>query len=311
MAIVGCVVTPRGTRTIEEETKYLEAEIGRKFWGIRNFHAWDAAIVNAIDKRIVANGHTLICNTSAQRKTDGTAQSWADIAAGGQDTLLRDQAARLKLLGVPFVFVFNHEPEDDVGVCGTPTDYRRAYRRIYDVFTSQGVQNITYQLDMMAWTFNPKSGRKPLDYWPGDFIDVVAGNVFNWYPGRDNSKWQSLAFLAQPFNDWMNANKPAKAKWIGASGCQEDPAAPNRKAQWFRDAADALQVWQFDGLVYYNSPKLYPWWFDSSSVSLDAFREVVNRPFFTEAPLAQAAPEAFWEPPTPADPGDDAVAEDE
>ena len=67
----------------------------------------------------------------------------------------------------------------------------------------------------------------------------------------------------------------------------EDPAQPNRKAQWISDARALFKKpgWEgFKGVLSYNKSSKYPncrWFVDSSQASLAAFAAMANDVHYT------------------------------
>ena len=67
----------------------------------------------------------------------------------------------------------------------------------------------------------------------------------------------------------------------------EDPAQPNRKAQWFTDARALLKKagWEgFKAVLYFNKSSKFPncrWFVDSSQPSLTAFAGMANDVYYT------------------------------
>ena len=67
----------------------------------------------------------------------------------------------------------------------------------------------------------------------------------------------------------------------------EDPAQPNRKAQWISDARALFKKagWEgFKGILYYNKSSKFAncrWFVDSSQASLTAFAAMANDVYYT------------------------------
>ena len=86
---------------------------------------------------------------------------------------------------------------------------------------------------------------------------------------------------------------------VGEYGVLEDPSNPDRKGQWFRDALLTLQSWpQLKAMVYFDVYKDgYPFVTDSSTSSMDGYRDLVNG--IVTAPAPSPSPP----PPPPAQDG--------
>ena len=61
---------------------------------------------------------------------------------------------------------------------GTPEEYRLAFRRFYDVFRDQGVENAVWALDY-SWDiqFDPDLA---VDLWPGEIVDWLFFHVYQF-----------------------------------------------------------------------------------------------------------------------------------
>ena len=120
------------------------------------------------------------------------------------------------------------------------------------VFRSRNVTNVAFVWTMMAWTFNPRSGRDAMSYYPGDsYVDFVGADGYSWYPARAGDPWTSFHDIFTDVNSFAIAH--GKPWMVVEYGCQEDPAAPGRKAQWFRDALTTAKTWpSLKSLIYFN-----------------------------------------------------------
>lgn len=80
----------------------------------------------------------------------------------------------------PIWWTYWHEPENDAesGQLNARR-YRQAWRHIDAIARDVGAPNLHPTLVLMAWTARPESGRQVADYYPGDFIDVMAWDGYN------------------------------------------------------------------------------------------------------------------------------------
>lgn len=99
--------------------------------------------------------------------------SWATVAAGGIDAQLRAAFDQLGALGGPVWFTAHHEPENDPAD-GTPADWRAMQGRVRQVLNASGATNVAFASILMAWTFDSRSGRKPVDWWVDGIWDFVG-----------------------------------------------------------------------------------------------------------------------------------------
>jgi chitodextrinase len=283
-----------GRRTNAEEIAYLESQIGRTFDIEHEYYRWDNAFPTSATQRIVNEGRIPFISWNA-RRNDGARNCWKDIANGAQDSWIRERARAVKNFngGKPLFLVFHHEPEDDVGTCGgdlrgTIEEYKAAWRHIVGIFRAEGATNAVWVWVLMSATFDSGNAAQ---YYPGDsYVDWIAVDGYNWYPGKPGSQWRSFQKIFEPFYQWSstahssaNHTDLTKPLMIAEWGVQEDTATPdpNRKAQWFLDAIPVVKNWpKIKALVYFHSDLAYPWWLDSSSASLSAFKTMAKDPYF-------------------------------
>lgn len=82
--------------------------------------------------------------------------------------------------GVPIWWTYWHEPEDEIARGAmSAARYRQAWRHINAIARRAGGSNLHPTLTLMAWTARSASGRSVRDYYPGDFIDVMAWDGYN------------------------------------------------------------------------------------------------------------------------------------
>ena len=177
-------------------------------------------------------------------KAAGT--SWAAVASGAQDAVIRAQAAQVAAIPGPVYLAFHHEPENDPGM-GSPTQYIAAWRRYVAVFRAAGVSNVRWTWIVMADSFNG-SGATADAFYPGDdVIDVVAADGYNWQgvrPGAGRSFQQVFA----AFYAWGAAHR--KAMIVAEFGMKAQPG----RAQWITDAAATVRSWPLlQAVLWYDA----------------------------------------------------------
>ncbi|HLZ38348.1 MAG TPA: hypothetical protein VKP64_11490 [Mycobacteriales bacterium] len=232
--------------------KRFEQRLGRKLDLHRIFLRWDDPFTNAAAD--VARGRAPILSIRPTRR-DGTNLGWASIAAGSHDGDIAAQARAIADLGAPVFLAFHHEPDFATGF-GTPAEYVAAWRHYVGVFRAEGVGNVAW-----TWTMAPSSfGSAPVGagadaYYPGDdVVDWLALDAYNWYgcaPSKPTS-WRPLGQVVGPFRTWsLPHGKPLMlAEW----GSSEDPADPQRKANWLREAMTTLAGWpEFKAVSYFHT----------------------------------------------------------
>lgn len=275
-AYLGAYVAPRSDGDPREAVTALEARIGRPLAIDHLYYRWDQAIPTAAEAWDAAVGRLPFINWSV-RRSDGTAVPWRSIANGSQDAWIIDRADALKTFGSPLYLAFDHEPEADLGTSGTASEYAAAFRHIVTVFRSRGVTNVGFVWDMMTWTFDPRSGRDPDAFYPGDdYVDFIGLDGYDWYPDKPDAPWESFHDI---FGDGNNFAFEHHKPWIAAeTGALEDPDRPDRKAEWLRDIAATAKTWPLlKAVVYFDTVKDGFDWRTNSSVASDrGFAELAN-----------------------------------
>jgi hypothetical protein len=259
----------------------LEGCMGRKLAVDHEYHKWDDSFPTLHEIDSASRGRTILMSWKAQLHS-GSAVKWADIAAGKFDSTIDSRAAALKSFGSPVYLVFHHEPEDDLAVNGTTTNFVAAWRHIHDRFAHDGVTNVKWVLTLMDWTFNPLSHRNPDDYYPGAaYVDYLGVDGYNWY-GCRGDRWVSFGDIVTPFYNWsVQKAKPAMAvEW----GSTEDPANPARKAQWIADAGTWVKAHpNIVGLTYFDTAVDCNWWVDTTPASIAAMAAMAADPYFARS----------------------------
>jgi plastocyanin len=249
----------------------------------RQYYLWDDTWPTTDDLWSAQGGRTLELSWNPNHE-DGSVSLWADIASGVYDTDIHNQAAKIKAFPYPIFFTFHHEPQNAPpggGSYGTPTDFQNAWRHIHDLFVADGVTNVRYLMILFASTY--KNGKADL-YYPGDqYVDILGADGYNWY--QCGGPWESFAQVFGPYYNYGLLKK--KPMIIAEYGTGEDPADPNRKAQWFTDALATAKTWpELKGVTYYDTGKnpLCLRWINTSPQSQASFAAIGADPWFNPAP---------------------------
>ena len=265
--------------------------VGRPSAVERVYYNWGDAFPTADDEWSRDQGRTLFFSWSANDGITGICTPWADIAAGLHDAEIDSKAAGLAAFGAPFFFSFHHEPTNAPphgGSCGNGADYIAATRHVIDRFHADGVTDMSYAFTSTALSFTHDRGD---EFYAGDsYVDIIAADGYNWYGCPfHGGPWRSFQQILQDFYDYgVSKNKPMI---VAEYGSGEDPAVPNRKAQWFSDAADTMKQWPLMvGALYYNvgNGGTCDRYVDSSAASLQSFRTLGADPYAN--PPLQTAP---------------------
>ncbi len=136
---------------------------------------------------------------------------------------------------------------------------------------------------------NPADRRSAPKWYPGDaYVDGIAGDAYNWYTCRPGVPipWWSLQQIVEPMRQFGAAH-PAEELWLAEFASVEDPAQPDRKAQWIDAARQLFQSpgWeQFRGVLYFHNAHATgspcQWWIDSSTAASAAFTAMGADPYY-------------------------------
>jgi hypothetical protein len=279
-ALFGAWTKPRNGRTAQQELAYTEQQLGRSFDIYHVYYHVSQPLPTADMVSAAQSGHTILM--AFDPDPINSTPTWQEIWQGQQDATLIKRAQQLRDFGVPVMVNFDHEADANIGPNGTPADYVKAYQHVHDLFQAQGATNVIWVWDMRGSLFTSPSNADAM--YPGDqYVDWVAADAYNWYPGKSGSKWRSFSDAFLPFHQWATQQHPSIPQMAEETGVQEDTATPDagRKAAWISDMTATIKSWpEMKAVVWFNSNQIYPWWYDSSTTSLDAFKAMAHDCYF-------------------------------
>lgn len=282
----------RGDR--EANLLNLEAQIGRQFDLVRVFERWDSPFPEPYHDEIV-NGDRLMLLSVRALEEDGTVITWRSIADAAPGSATYNQvvawAQRVKNIGLPVWFSFNHEPEFAGNTAnGTDQDFVDAWRRVHEIFAAENADNVAFVWIMTDYSFvvPATDRRQAIKWYPGDdVVDHIAADAYNWSdcrPGQFNP-WRSLQEIIDPLRQFGIAH-PDKGLLLAEWASTE---SGGNKADWITEAADLFQTpgWeQFVAVAYWNdidpaSPACnFP--VDSSPAAMSSFTSMGALPFYSQ-----------------------------
>ena len=215
-----------------------------------------------------------------------------EVSAGMHDDLIRARADGVKALGKPILIRLWWEPEVTrwSQYAGTPAQYIDAWRHIHDIFVARGATNAEWVWCPVAADF--KTGEAMPWYPGGAYVDWVASDGYNWYPGKQvaSDTWRTFSQIFSAF--YSATSGLGKPLMVGEYGAQED--TPGRKAQWVTDARNTLKT-QFPlikAVVYFDSLGRFDWRMTTSASGYQAFKDMANDPYFNPRAGDSTAPTA-------------------
>jgi mannan endo-1,4-beta-mannosidase len=189
------------------------------------------------------------------------------IAAGRSDGYLRSYADAVRSFGEPVIISFGHEPNGPWYPWGSRTpaaDYVAAWRRVVDVFRSQGAYNVTW-----LWAVNIGRLSQLNDRYPGaGYVNWIG--VTGYYAFSD----ANFAFDLAPTVSYVRHLAPGKPVIITETGIAPDPRRPAQIRNLFTGAvADDI-----DAVIYFDirqSGGVYnqDWRLEGDPAALAAFRQ--------------------------------------
>lgn len=209
--------------------------------------------------------------------------SWADMANGTYDGQIDEMLRALDALNGPVWLTVHHEPEGGGGSkvaddpAGAPA-WRAMQVRIRARMNALGTDNIAFAPILMAWTFNPSSGRNPADWWVDGVWDF-AGNDHYMDKATATSVWSATWIKVNSFYA-SKGLKVALGEWgnVGTDGV----AAAEMTDFYSRALASGSTpgTAQVIGMSYFdsnlNSPKTGGW--ELFGEPLNRFRQIMTLP---------------------------------
>jgi hypothetical protein len=262
------------TRALIED---MESRLGRKLAVDHYYNHWNADFPNWREPWDHAHGRIPFI-------------SWAKastvlVNTGRYDRIIRERAAGLKALDGPVLLEWFWEMDGNRNrhIARSPASFIAAWRRIHDIFRTEGADNVAFVWCPNAWGF--VTGEAPR-WYPGDeYVDWICANGYNWAPGRQGDDWRSFEEIFRSFYDWgVQRGKPLL---VGEYGVQE--RRPGEKAQWLEQARATLKEHfpAIKALTYFDSKRKHNWKVTTSTSAFAAYRDMGLDPYFGGETLGQ------------------------
>ncbi len=267
----------------------MESRLGRKLDVVFSYHDMSTSANGTfIREDEVELGQDRLLLLSWEAKIWGNPERtlrWRDIASGSMDTLIDQQARRIKNYGKTVMVGFDGEM-DRRETSGTPKEYVAAYKHIHDRFEKLGVTNV-------LWVWAVTGFLEYKDKWkslyPGhDYVDWVSYDPYNFATCR-GARWKTFEQTVKPTYDWFQANGfGGKPIIIGEYGSEVDPRDPSAKADWFRGIPEALKgmpkikaLLQWNAVLEPDSPNGCDFRLEGPGV-MEAFIEAGRDPYVNQ-----------------------------
>ncbi len=207
------------------------------------------------------------------------------ISEGAHDGYIRSWARSARAVGVPLILRFAHEQSTAPGVRswypwqGDPEGYKAAFRHIVELFREERATNVQF-----LWSGMWLNQDGALYYPGGDVVDWVGTTTLN-HGTAVAAEWAKWRTFHELFDGQYQAALPwGKPIMITEIGTAEQGGD---KAAWFRDTFTSLEASYplVQGVLLFEVPvdREWPvvnWSIASSPESLEAFKDVISRPYF-------------------------------
>lgn len=228
-----------------------------------------------------------------------TWESWeyntVQIMNGNADSYIKKMAQDMKSYGKEIWLRPLHEANGDwypwaIGYesgINTNSTYIAAFRRIVDIFRSEGANNVKWIFNVNCNNVGPNTSFTGI--YPGDnYVDYNSIDGYNWGTTQSwGSTWQSFdeIFLAA-YNSLKNYNKPIFiAEWASAE-------IGGNKAQWITDSFNRINS-SYDKIfaqVWFSHNKETDWRINSSEAALNAYKNAIRKTSVTPTPTSTPNP---------------------
>jgi len=204
--------------------------------------------------------------------------TWRSVARGNEDPWLRRILDGLDSIGGPVAFTVHHEPENDVrgkdsGM--TPVWHRRMTERVVELGAQRAPDVNVIQI-LMAWTFHPRSARRP-QRWLAENVSIFGLDAYNWWSPRHprSARWVGFGAML----DRVKPYAGGKPLIVAEYGTRHDPDKRGRAAQWMTNAYEYALVNNVIAMTYFNtSPPGIAEPFELRGERLRAFKKCLRDP---------------------------------
>jgi beta-mannanase len=170
-----------------------------------------------------------------------------------------------------------------------PELYVTIWRRFYDIFQEEGVDNAIWVFNPNNITFPPCGYNDPMAYYPGNgyvhVFGVTGYNTGTYYAEQNAEKWREFEELYDECNQLFEENY-GKFPWIITEFASSSIGGD--KVQWIKNMFEVLPKYKNIKMAFwFNSadwdpayPKetvvSRPYWLDENDEVLQAFAEGVK-----------------------------------
>ncbi len=266
--------------------KSLEKQTGKKFTSVMWYQDWSTPFFADVCDRVVKRGAVPHIVWEPWLWSSREAIKLDNIIAGEWDDHIRTWAKDIKVWGKPIFIRWGHEfniidyPWSIERNGKDPKKYVAAYRHVKDIFNKEGASNAKF-----VWC--PMRESWPMEKWndmqlayPGDeYVDWIGLDGYNWGTTQSWSQWQSFTELFRNVGREMWRKHPGKPIMIAEFACAVEGGD---KAKWISNMTEELKKMPyFKNINWFDLKKETDWRADSSPKVFDAFKKMVNDPYYS------------------------------
>lgn len=214
-----------------------------------------------------------------------------EIIDGHQDEKIRKIANDIKSLKNPVLFRLNNEMNSDwtgysAASCLTdPEIYVKVWRRIYDIFEQENVDNAIWVFNPNDETFPPNGYNSSLAYYPGNeyvhMFGITGYNTGTYYAVEHGERWRTFDEIYTSITKHSEKNY-GEFPWIITEFASSSEGGD--KVEWINDMFDSLPDYPHIKMAFWFNTADYderpekegavarPYWFDETPETTQAFK---------------------------------------
>ena len=219
-----------------------------------------------------------------------------EIIDGLYDEKFSEIARDIKELGKPVLFRLNNEMNSDwVGYSGLaclndPEIYVSVWRRIYDIFEKENVDNAIWVFNPNDETFPPNGYNTSLAYYPGNeyvhMFGITGYNTGTYYAAEHGERWRTFDEIYTSITEHCRKNY-GEFPWIITEFASSSYGGD--KVYWINDMFESLKdyphikmAFWFNSADYDERPEkegsvARPYWFDETPETTEAFKNGLKK----------------------------------
>lgn len=215
-----------------------------------------------------------------------------EIMDGLHDEKLRKMARDIRDLENPVLFRLNNEMNSDwveYGAASCLTDpeiFAIVWRRIYNIFESENVNNAIWIFNPNDETFPPNGYNSSLAYYPGNeyvhMFGITGYNTGTYYAAEHGERWRTFDEIYTSITE--HSEKPyGKFPWIITEFASSSVGGD--KVLWIEDMFESLKDYPHIKMAFWFNTADYddrpekegavarPYWFDETPETTEAFKK--------------------------------------